>query len=61
MPKALAIVGMAVSVLLLAVFGLDLAAGFPFQQAAGWLTDVAFIICSGILGYMSWNTLREQI
>ena len=59
MPKALAIVGMAVSVLLLVVFGLDYVTKFPFQKASP-VMDIGFVICSAVLGYMSWNTLREQ-
>lgn len=61
MPKALAIVGMAISVLVLIVFGLDAAMGFPFNQAAGVVTDIGFVICAAVLAYMSWNTLREQV
>jgi hypothetical protein len=59
MSKALAITGMAVSALLLVVFGLDWTTGFPFQGASP-LMDVGVVVCSAILGYMSWNTLREQ-
>lgn len=60
MPKALAIVGMAVSVLMFIVFGLDYVTAFPFQKASP-VMDIGFIICSGVLAYMSWNTLREQV
>jgi len=59
MPKALCIVGTVVAVLMLLVFGLDLAAGFPFHR--GSLTmDVGCVACALILGYLSWSTLREQ-
>ena len=60
MPKALCIVGTIVAVLLLLVFGIDLALGFPFGGAS-WLMDVGFIVCSAVLGYLSWATLREQL
>jgi hypothetical protein len=60
MPKALAIVGLAVSVLLFVVFGLDYVTKFPFQKASPAM-DIGFIICSAVLAYMSWNTLREQV
>ena len=60
MPKALAIAGMAVSILLFLVFGLDWATGIPFQGVSP-LMDIGFVVCSAILGYMSWNTLREQV
>lgn len=60
MPKALAITGLAISVLLLAVFGVDWLAGFPFGSASKSM-DIGFVICSAVLGYMSWTTLREQV
>ena len=59
MPKALCIVGTAVTVLLLLAFGLDLAVEFPFHRASA-IMDVGFLVCSLILGYLSWMTLREQ-
>lgn len=67
MPKALCIIGMAVSVLLLVVFGLDLAANIPFaghydgQIDVVEVMDVGFLICAGLLGYLSWTTFRQQI
>ena len=66
MPKALCIGGMIVSVLLLLVFGLDLVTGmllergFPFGGAS-MMMDLCFVICSAVLGYLSWTTLREQV
>jgi hypothetical protein len=59
MPKALAILGMVVAALILLIFGLDMAVGFPFKKVNP-LMDIAFILCAGALGYMSWTTLREQ-
>jgi len=65
MPKALCISGMVISFLLLLIFGLDLVTavmlknGFPFGGAS-WLMDAGFIVCSAVLGYLSWTTLREQ-
>ena len=59
MPKALCIFGTVVAVLLLLVFGLDLLLKIPFG-GVDWLLDVCFILCSGVLGYLSWTTLREQ-
>jgi hypothetical protein len=58
MHKALSIVGTAIAALLLLVFGLDLAFGFPFEGAQPTM-DIAFIVCSLILGYLCWDTLRE--
>ena len=59
MPKALCLVGTVVAVLLLLVFGLDLAVGFPFHRLSLTM-DVGSLLCSAALGYMSWTTLREQ-
>ncbi len=59
MPKALCILGMAISALLLLVFGLDLATGFPFNAGTPMM-NIGFIIASAILGYLGWSTLREQ-
>ena len=59
MPKALCIAGMAVAGLLLVFFGLDLATGFPFDGASSTM-DIGFLVCSAILGYISWSTFREQ-
>jgi len=60
MPKALCFFGIAVAVLLLLLFGLDLSLGIPFGQESVAM-DVGFIICALALGYISWSTLREQI
>jgi len=60
MPKALCIFGTVIAVLLLLVFGLDLAIGFPFGGTSFWM-NVGFIVCSIVLGYLSWTTMREQI
>ena len=60
MPKALCIVGIVVAVLLLVVFGLDLAIGFPFGKASTAM-DIGFVVCSLVVGYLSWTTFREQV
>jgi len=61
MPKALTISGMVVAALLLLLFGLDMAFGFPFNKAnpARWKVDVVFVISAGILAYLSWSTFKE--
>ena len=58
MPKALSIFALAVSVLLLLLFGLDLAVGFPFG-GANTVIDIGFVVFSALLGYLSWSTMRE--
>lgn len=60
MPKALCISGMVISVLMLILFGLDMAMGIPFHGASPMM-DITFIVCAGLLGYLSWSTFREQI
>jgi hypothetical protein len=58
MPKALSISGMVVAVLLLLIFGLDLALKFPFNQASMPM-DIGFVVCALVLAYLSWSTFRE--
>jgi hypothetical protein len=60
MPKALCIAGMAVAILLLVLFTLDLALSFPFYRAS-LVMDIAMLICAAGLGFVSWTTYREQI
>ena len=60
MPKALSLVGLVVSVLVLIVFGLDAAAKIPFGQHS-MAMDIGFAISALILAYMSWMTYREQV
>ena len=59
MPKALAILGMTIAVLMLLLFGLDVLIGIPFGQSAGVMTNVGFLIAAALLAYLSWHTLRE--
>jgi multisubunit Na+/H+ antiporter MnhB subunit len=60
MSKALCVVGAVVAILLLLMFGLDLAVKFPFDRI-NWLMDVGFIFCSLALGYMSWSSFMDQL
>jgi hypothetical protein len=63
MPKALCLVGMVVSILLAILFLFDLVAPAsvsPFRGTS-WLMDISFLICSILLGIMSWLTFREQV
>jgi hypothetical protein len=59
MPKALCMFGMVVAVLLTLLFALDLAIKIPFNRATPFV-DGSFIVCSAILGVLSWMTFREQ-
>lgn len=58
MAKGLSIMAMAIAVLVLLLFALDLVLKFPFMRAS-ILMDVTFVICSLILGYLSWSAFRE--
>jgi hypothetical protein len=59
MAKAMSIAGMVVAGLLLFAFCLDIALGIPFggQQM---IMDIGFVVCAGILGYLSWDALKES-
>jgi hypothetical protein len=67
MPKILCIFGMVIASLILLIFGLDLATSFLFSgggipfRGISRMTDVMFVVCAGILGYLSWSSLREQV
>ncbi len=58
MSKAMPFVGMIVSGLVAILFLADLAAGFPFQRIT-ILADIAFILSSVILAYMSWSIMEK--
>lgn len=58
MSKVMPFVGMVMSGLVAILFLADLAAGFPFQRVSV-LTDIGFIISSGILAYMSWMIMEK--
>jgi hypothetical protein len=58
MAKVMTFGGMAVAGLTLLIFGLDLVLKIPFNRENP-LMDVGFILCAGILGYLSWNAFRD--
>ncbi len=59
MGKGLSITGLVIAIILLLLFGLDLATGIPFGRPS-LLLDIGFVICAGLLIYMAWSTYREQ-
>jgi len=66
MPKVLCYIGLVVAVLLLLVFGLDLATSFILDEAFPFgglslIMDIGFTLGGAALGYLSWATLREQV
>lgn len=60
MQKALCMVGMAVAIILVILFLLDLISGIPFRQAS-MLMDILMLVCAAGLGYVSWSTFQEQV
>jgi hypothetical protein len=60
MPKALCITGLVLAALLFFIFTLDLVTTFPFNRA-NIIMDLGFVVCTGLLGYLSWKTFREQV
>jgi hypothetical protein len=58
MSKAMTIVGMVVAGLVGLVFILDLAVGIPFDRANSMM-DVGALIGAAILGYLSWDAMRD--
>ena len=67
MPKGLCIIALTISIIVLALFLADLIMGLsgmqhlaPFKYA-NMTFDIVAIVCSAILGIMSWFTFREQV
>lgn len=58
MSKALTISGLLIAVLLFVLFTLDLSLGIPFSGASPTF-DIGLMVCSLILGVLSWLTFRE--
>lgn len=65
MQKALALFGLIVALLLMVVFGMDVAMGDP-TAGTGWpflgfskTMDVGFIVAGLLLAYISFATFRE--
>lgn len=59
MARGLTIAAIAIAVLMLVLFGLDLAIGIPFGKQNPGL-DISFIICGiglGLLGFSTWREL----
>jgi hypothetical protein len=65
--KGLCIAALSVSVIVLILFLADLIMGLaglsqlaPFKYA-NLILDIVFIVCAGILGVLSWFTMKEQV
>jgi len=59
MPKALCMTGIAVAILIILLFAVDLAVALPFKRAS-IIMDVSLLVSAALLGLISWMTLREQ-
>ena len=60
MSKALTLVGMVIAILLVLLFGLDLALPQFLFGRVSVIMDGGFIVCGILLGLLSWTTYREQ-
>ena len=61
MSKALAIIGMLIALLILAIFAMDMAVGVPFGgRQASPVMDIGMIIGSAVLAYLGFSAFREQ-
>ena len=67
MQKGLCITALTISVIVFAIFLADLVLGLlgnatiaPLKYA-NMVMDIVFVICSLIVGVMSWFTYREQV
>ena len=67
MQKGLCITALAIAAIVFVLFFADLLLGLfglqgiaPFK-GANRLIAIVFSICSGVLGYLSWVTLKEQV
>lgn len=65
--KGLCIAALSIAVIVFALFLADLILGLAgmYQAApfkfANMIIDIVFVVCSLILGVMSWFTLKEQV
>jgi hypothetical protein len=59
MEKRLCYVSLAVSVLLLVLFLPDMFLNFPFGKGISITVDIIVVICALLLGYLSWNALKD--
>jgi hypothetical protein len=58
MSKALCLSGIAIALLLLVLFAMDLTLGIPFNKA-DTLMDIIFMVSSAGLAVISWLTLKD--
>lgn len=59
MGKGFAITSLVVAIVLVLLFGADLAIGLPFHQASQTM-DYGFLVSGAILSFISFRSFREQ-
>ena len=63
MPRLLCLIGLVVAGLVFLLFAANLVMGLLGGSGIFWfpslMMDIAFIVCSGLLGYLAWTALRE--
>lgn len=63
MPRLLCLTGLVVSGLVFLLFAANLVMALLGGNGIFWyrdyLMDIAFIVCSGLLGYLAWSAMRE--
>jgi len=59
MSKVLCIFALVVSAILFLLFLVDFVAGVPFARANIWM-NIGFLFASGVIGFFSFQTLREM-
>ena len=66
MPKALCLISLVASILIVVLFLADAALGFLGMpemaplRGANLTMDIVFVVLGGAMIYMSWSTYREQ-
>jgi hypothetical protein len=65
--KGLCIAALSIAVIVLVLLLADVVLGLagmpqlaPFKYAS-LVLDLIFVVCAGILGFLSWKTLKEQV
>ncbi|EMI15373.1 signal peptide protein [Rhodopirellula maiorica SM1] len=66
MPKALCLISLVASILILVLFLADAVMGLigmhevAPMRSASLLMDITFVVVGGVMVYLSWTTYREQ-
>ena len=60
LPKRVVIASMVVAGLVAAAAVLDMVMGIPFSGSDNtFMMDILFLICSAIVGYLSWDAFKD--